>query len=403
MPVRNMKREALTARNLETLPDGWYTDSGRGSVPTLLFVVSNQGRARSFVQRVTVSGRRRTKGLGALKRTAADGSRVGWLTLSEARDAAMANYALARRGGDPWADEPAPVRTKTAEFGDVVREWMDGRTDWKAGSRTRNESTVRRHVLPALGATPVSRLSRGAVISALKGVGGDADRRAAAIIIEKAYDLAVATGRAQPPNPAEADVLKAVPSLGLKRDASKTVHRASMPYQKVGPFLRSLPEDVYGDAVRFIVATACRLQEGLGARFDEVRPVGGREVWTVPAARTKGRTDHPIPLNGIALAVLERRRRGTDGTGLLFTRPGTGRKLPAGFAQETLSGRGATLHGCRSSFRVFAEERTDARPDTAEACLNHTIGGAVERAYSRSQRLAAKADLFNAWSDFLTG
>ena len=48
----------------------------------------------SYVQRLTVQGVRRDIGIGSPR----------WITLTEARAAAMANYKTARKGGDPVAD-----------------------------------------------------------------------------------------------------------------------------------------------------------------------------------------------------------------------------------------------------------------------------------------------------------
>ena len=68
---------------------GRYGDGG-----TLFLNMAPRG-SKSWIQRLTVNGKRRDLGLG------------GWplVTLAEARDQAFENRRLARRGGDPVADK----------------------------------------------------------------------------------------------------------------------------------------------------------------------------------------------------------------------------------------------------------------------------------------------------------
>ena len=71
---------------------GFYGDGGT----LFLKVQVRNGRvSRSWVQRLTVKGRRRDFGLGAFP----------LVTLAEARERAFDNRRVARRGGDPsgWA------------------------------------------------------------------------------------------------------------------------------------------------------------------------------------------------------------------------------------------------------------------------------------------------------------
>jgi integrase len=58
------------------------------------------------------------------------------------------------------------------------------------------------------------------------------------------------------------------------------------------------------------------------------------------------------------------------------------------------------VHGFRSSFRVWAEEQTDASYAVTEAALAHAIGNGVERAYQRSDLLDRRRALMQAWAAF---
>ncbi len=59
-----------------------------------------------------------------------------------------------------------------------------------------------------------------------------------------------------------------------------------------------------------------------------------------------------------------------------------------------------TTHGFRSSFRDWAAERSSAPREIAEMCLAHEVGGAVERAYRRSDLFDKRRDLMDQWARF---
>ena len=98
----------LTAKYLQSItkPGRYYDDAA----PGLFVLAQSHTRKRdgetmirlSFVQRVTVNGKRVDLGLGSPK--------WGAVTLTEARAKAIANYRIARNGGDPrQGAKPVPT------------------------------------------------------------------------------------------------------------------------------------------------------------------------------------------------------------------------------------------------------------------------------------------------------
>jgi integrase len=73
-----------------------------------------------------------------------------------------------------------------------------------------------------------------------------------------------------------------------------------------------------------------------------------------------------------------------------------------GFVDGT-SKRPAVPHGLRSTFRVWAAEKTDYPSDMAEHALAHAVGNAVERAYLRSDMVEKRRGMMKAWDRFLRG
>ena len=63
----------------------------------------------------------------------------------------------------------------------------------------------------------------------------------------------------------------------------------------------------------------------------------------------------------------------------------------------------AVPHGFRSSFRVWAAEKSGAPWAVCEAALAHRVGNATELAYMRSDLLEERRGLMEQWADFCTG
>ena len=159
--------------------------------------------------------------------------------------------------------------------------------------------------------------------------------------------------------------------------------------------------------LRFLMLTAVRSGAARGARFSEIN---GR-VLTVPKERVKSTlraaAEFRVPLSAQALAIIERARETSsdpDG-GLIF--PG---QLDSEITQNALlnvlndMGEAGRPHGFRTSFRTWVQDTLDGSHDlAAEAALGHVIGGAVRRAYARSDMLDARAMLMQRWADYVTG
>ena len=144
-------------------------------------------------------------------------------------------------------------------------------------------------------------------------------------------------------------------------------------------------------------------------------------TWTVPAERMKRRIAHTVPLSAAALDCLRRIREhnGADMAQIkhgrivatyLFhgvqsdTRIGSGttlRTLQAMGAKDE-HGKPATVHGFRSSFRVWAAERGEDRM-LSEMCLAHDVRGSMERTYSRTELVELRREIMQRWGEHCAG
>ena len=96
----------------------------------------------------------------------------------------------------------------------------------------------------------------------------------------------------------------------------------------------------------------------------------------------KAGREHRVPLSARALDVLsEARSLGTERSGLVFLGRSGKPVAERAFVQvlERL-GIDATAHGFRSSFRVWAAERTSIPREVCEAALAHSIKDRAEAA-----------------------
>ena len=110
----------------------------------------------------------------------------------------------------------------------------------------------------------------------------------------------------------------------------------------------------------------------------------------MPAERAKNARPHRVPLSSAALNVLTAAKRLPASAGLIFP-SANGRQISNATMGKLLRPNGidAVPHGFRSSFRDWCGETGVAR-EVAEA------------AYARSDLLARRAAVMEAWGQYLT-
>ena len=123
--------------------------------------------------------------------------------------------------------------------------------------------------------------------------------------------------------------------------------------------------------------------------------------WTIPVSRMKAGREFTVPLSTGALQVLERARKESGGSRVVFPSR-TGRRLPATASLRVLrrAGVASTLHGFRSSARSWMAE-SSVPAEVAETCLAHVPRSQVVQAYQRSDLLKRRAEVLQAWSDYI--
>ena len=165
-------------------------------------------------------------------------------------------------------------------------------------------------------------------------------------------------------------------------------------------------------ALVFLILTACRTSEVIGARWEEINSASATDsngsrrdaVWIIPAARMKASREHRVPLPAGAQDLLAPRRK--VGPSVFSTAPMPDKPM-SNMSMAMLLRRAdmghVTVHGFRSTFRNWAAEQTSYPREVCEHALAHQLPDKVEAAYLRSDLLGKRRALMEDWSRFCFG
>ena len=377
----------LTASVVKAITQpGKYSDGD-----TLLLSVASGG-SKSWIQRITVNGKRRDIGLG------------GWpvVSLAKARERAFRNRVAIADGLDLLAEKR---KAKVPTFREAAKQTYEvNRHRWRNEKHTANWwASLEKLAFPTLGDLPVDEIGREDVLRVLSPIWTTKPETASRVRqrIRLVLGWAQAHNFIPGDNVAGEGIDGALPNMAtVKRNFR------ALPYPEVGEALKTVEASRASLSAklcfRFVVLTAVRGIEAREATWSEI-DLNAR-LWVIPASRMKGGKEHRIPLADATLAVLERVREIADRSGLIFPSPQRpGRPLSNMALQKVLRDCGladrATVHGMRSAFRDFAAEVVEAEWAVMELSLAHQVGGKVERAYARSDLLAKRRELMNQWAE----
>jgi integrase len=352
----------------------------------------------SWIYRYMLNGRSREMGLGPL----------ALYGLSEARAFAQDARRLRHQGIDPIeARRDARVQTrlddaKAVTFQDCAERYIASHcVGWRHAKHTEQwESSLRRFTFEAIGALPVRAIDTALVLKVLEPIWATKPETASRVRgrIESILDWAKARSYRTGENPArwKGHLKNLLPPRSKVR---RVENYAALPYTKLPGHMVELraQDSIDARALEFTILTAARVSEALGARWSEI----SGDVWTVPAERMKSGKPHRVPLSRRAMDLLEALPQNGN---LIFPGPKFGRALHINAPRKLLIGMGhrVTVHGFRSTFRDWAAECTNYPDHVVEQALAHTIGGAVERAYRRTDLFEKRRRLMDAWATFCT-
>ena len=384
----NEKLSDLKVRNLKT--PGRYPDGA-----TLYLVVWPSG-SKSWVQRLTIGGRRADLGLGGYPA----------MSLAQARRKAQDNRALAKSGGDPLAEKrEEAVVAAMPTFEALARQHItEHRHAWRNSKHAAQWlSTLEAYAFPIIGAAKVNEITRRQVVDILSPIWHTKAETARRVRqrIRAVMDRAVAMEYVDY-NPAGDAINGALTKMPRVR-----AHHRAAPYTELPAILHAIRESTASPSVKLafelLALTACRSGEVRGITWAEVDLKTA--TWTIPAARMKAGKLHRVPLSRRASAVLSEARSLSEGEGIVFPAPRSGGIISDMAFTQMLRRLDLDFvpHGLRSTFRDWAAEQTDAPHAVMETALAHTVGNATEAAYARSDLFELRRGLMEKWSEYLEG
>jgi integrase len=382
---------------------GLYPDGGG------LYLQVGPSGSKSWVFRFMLNGRAREMGLGPLHT----------ISLAEARQLALTCRKQKLAGIDPIearhlerrvalvASASAPTFLPSASartFAACADAFIKAhQADWRNRKHSAQwRATLKAYADPIIGGLSVQSISVGHVMKVLEPIWKTKPETASRLRgrIEAVLDWAASRGYRQGDNPARwrGNLSNLLP----KHSSVKEVrHYPALPYVQLGAFIKTLREQegIAATALEFLILTASRTTEVIGARWGEINLRSAR--WTIPADRASGGKEHPIPLSAPALAIIRRQSHLRHGA---FIFPGGKRGKPlsnnALLALLKRMGRGdITAQGFRSTFRSWADERTNFPTKVVEMALGHAIGDKVEAA-RRGELFDQRRRLMAAWAKY---
>ena len=295
MPKITHRLSALTVRSLKAA--GLHPD-GDG-----LYLKVTSGGSKSWVFRYMLGGRARYLGLGS----------AASVELGKARELAAKARELVRQGIDPIEHrQQERAQTKLAEargmtFRQCAEAWIASHEAGWRNARHRQQwpNTLATYVYPTFGDLPVGAVDTDLVLKVLEPIWATRTETASRVRgrIEAVLSWAKAKRVREGENPAQwrGHLDHFLPARARVR---RVEHHPALPYAEIPAVMARLREcdDTSARALEFIVLTASRSGEALGARFAEIDLEA--RLWTVPPSRMKGGREHRVPLSPRAVAIV---------------------------------------------------------------------------------------------------
>ena len=287
------------------------------------------------------------------------------------------------------------------------RHWIDTR------------ALFEHYVFPALGAKPISTVSRQQIRALLDNVrkNGASVERKLFVALRPFFQWAVERG-----------VPEHNPLLGIKPPPPLPARTRYLSPDEIKALWLATEEESwpFQQIYRLFLLTGQRREEVAGMRWEELDLKNA--LWNLPAigdvkvtkkrkeqeyqtGRTKNREAHIVNLSRQALAVIDTIPRAEGG----FCFSTTGYSSPSGFGKvkaridariASLLGKAPTPwvnHDLRRTIATLSADLLGVEADIIERILNHksTTRSGLKGVYQRQERLDLRAQAFSTWGDYV--
>ena len=375
----------LTAKFVENVSEaGKYYDQHS------LFLHVRPSGAKKWLQRYTFQGRRREIGLGSAK----------IVSVATARRNAHQNLVLVSEGIDPIEDKRQDSIIPKFELA-ARKVYEDNRPTWRnAKHAAQFITTLETYAFPVIGNMSVKEINSSHILRILSPIWVTKAETAKRVRqrLSTVFKYCIAQ-QWRTDDPANIAIVAALPNP--KR---KVQHRKSISYNDVSGFIETVSKSTAGLSTKlgleFLILTATRSGEVRNARWNEVNG----SIWTIPAERMKAGVAHRIPLPSRCIEILEEAKTISRGSGFIFEGTKPNKPLSENTFNKLMKELGLEVHahGFRTSFRTWTQEKTNYPREIAEAALAHSLRDKAEAAYARSDLLEKRAEMMEAWAQFIS-
>ncbi len=367
-----------------------------------LYLQVSASGAKSWIFRFHREGKNRDLGLGSEKT----------LSLAEAREAARDARKVLLQGLCPIEEKKERHHVaqleaaKSITFKDCAERYIEShKAAWKNDRHTQKWGrSLVLYAYPVLGDHPVGQIDAHSVFRAIDPIWRTKNDTASRVRgrIEVILDWATVRGYRKGDNPArfKGNLSHLLPPRNKIR---KTVHMNSLPYTDMPAFWKELSKRPApaGAMLRFTILTAARTGDTRFAVWDEIDFESA--IWTIPGERMKAGREHRVPLAPEAIKILKEqvKQRRND---LIFPssnddKPHSENAMLQVLGRMGMKGR-VTVHGFRSTFKVWSSEQTDYPNEVSEMALAHSQGDKTQEAYKRTDLLGKRKPLMENWANY---
>jgi integrase len=366
-----------------------------------LYLAITPKATASWLYRYSVDGQAKAVGLGA------------WPTvgLKAARDAADKVRSERAAGIDPVRSKQQLIASKkrassTQSFADCAETYIEHvKGKWrneKHQSQWRN--TLSQYAYPKIGKLKINEVTKEDVLEILLPIWKSKHETASRLRgrIEQICDWAIANDLRVHDNPARFKGLLEHRLPAVTRPIEDK-HHASMPYKLLPEFMKKLQAQpgMASWALELLILCGNRTKEITHAEWTEFSLT--EKVWVIPGARMKAGVEHRIPLTDAAMSLLERIKPFAGKKYVFITgkRDTPMSNMAMAMLLRRMGQQDITVHGFRSTFRMWAAEQTTYPFEICEQALSHGLPrDGVARAYARTDFFVARVGLMNDWARY---
>ena len=386
--------KTLTAKAVEKAkPGAKRREVPDGLLPGLYLVIQPSG-TRSWAVRYRHADRTRKMTLGSFPA----------VTLAQARESGAAALRAAAAGNDPGQ---ANIEKHRIAVPDVIEATVADfferhcRRSNKPRTAEETERLFKLHVIPAWKGRTVQSIARRDVLDLLDDL-VDAGKPVAAnrtLTAVKTF-FTWCIGR---------DIITASPAAAVKKptaERSRDRILTDLELRAVWQAAKSLCGP-FGALVKLLILTGQRRDEVAAMRWDEINLQ--TRTWTLPAARTKNKRQHDIPITDAMLAILNAQPR-IKGCAYILTNDGKTAASNYGKSKRALDALLPpdmphwVLHDLRRSC-ASGMARLGVSLPIIEKVLNHVSGsfGGIVSVYQRHDFAGEKRAAMDAWAKHIMG